>query len=128
MCKQLIHPVFFVLMLTLILTSAGRAQDADLLGWWPLNEGSGDAAFDLSASGNDGTIRNAATGGLGDGGSVWFNDPDRGMVISFNGDDGTGALINTDLIIPALGLQDSFTWAFWKKHGRICAKPSKSRQ
>jgi len=115
MCKKLGYAVSHVLILTLVVTSAARAADPDLIGWWPLNEGSGDTAYDLSGSAVDGTIRSAATGGLGDGGSVWFNDPDRGMVISFNGDDGTGALVNTDLIIPALGLQDSFTWAFWAK-------------
>jgi hypothetical protein len=115
MCRKLINLVSFVLVLGLVLTSAAGAADPDLIGWWPLNEGSGDVAIDLSASGNDGTIRNADSGGLGDGGSVWVNDPERGMVISFNGDDGTGAVVSTDLIIPASTLDSDFTWAFWAK-------------
>ncbi|MHC4118541.1 MAG: LamG domain-containing protein [Planctomycetota bacterium] len=113
MCKKSVFS--FVLTLGLLLAGSVGAADPDLLGWWPLNEGSGDTAFDLSSSAKDGTVRNAATGGLGDGGSVWFNDPERGVVISFNGDDGTGALVNTDLIIPAMTMDNSFTWAFWAK-------------
>ena len=113
MSKKLICLVSFVLVLSLVLTSVAGAADPDLIGWWPLNEGSGDTVFDLSASGNNGTISKADTGGLGAGGSVWVNDPERGMVLSFNGDDGTGAVVSTDLIIPALTLDSTFSWAFW---------------
>ena len=113
MSKKLILSVSFVLMLSLVLTSAAGAADPDLIGWWPLNEGSGDTAFDLSASGNDGAITNADSGGLGAGGSAWVNDPERGMVLSFNGDDGSGAVVGTDLILPAMTMDNDFTWAFW---------------
>ena len=113
MCRRLIYLVPVVLVLSLVLTGAASAADADLIGWWPLNDGSGDTAIDLSASGNNGTIRNADSGGLGAGGSAWVNDPERGMVLSFNGDDGTGAVVSTDLIIPAMTFDNDFTWAFW---------------
>ncbi|MHC4583654.1 MAG: LamG domain-containing protein [Planctomycetota bacterium] len=113
MCRKLICQISFVLVLSLALTSTAGAADPDLIGWWPLNEGSGDIAFDLSASGNDGTIRNVDTGGLGVGGAAWVNDPERGMVLSFNGDDGTGSVVSTDLIIPALNFDNDFSWAFW---------------
>ncbi|MHC4726761.1 MAG: LamG-like jellyroll fold domain-containing protein, partial [Planctomycetota bacterium] len=113
MCRKLICLVSFLLVLNLVLTGATKAQDADLVGWWPLNEGSGDTAFDLSASGNDGSIRNADSGGLGAGGSVWVNDPERGTVMSFNGNDSTGAVVSTDLIIPAMTFDNDFSWAFW---------------
>ncbi len=72
-------------------------------------------ANDSSGNGNDGTINNADTGGLGDGGSVWVDDPERGMVISFNGDDSSGAYVSTDLTIPAMTMENDFTWAFWAK-------------
>jgi hypothetical protein len=52
---------------------------------YKLDEGEGAVAVDSSGGGNDGTIQNADAGGLGDGGSVWVDDPERGMVISFNG-------------------------------------------
>jgi hypothetical protein len=100
-------------VLSLVLTNVAGAADPDLIGWWPLNEGSGDVAIDLSASGNDGTITNADSGGLGDNGSAWVNDPERGMVLSFNGDDGSGAVVGTDLIIPAMTMDNNFSWAFW---------------
>ncbi|NQT03773.1 MAG: LamG domain-containing protein, partial [Planctomycetes bacterium] len=113
MCRKLICLVSFILVLGLALTSVAGAADPDLIGWWPLNEGSGDTAIDLSASGNDGTITNADSGGLGAGGSAWLNDPERGMVLSFNGDDGSGAVVSTDLIIPAMTMDNDFSWAFW---------------
>jgi hypothetical protein len=115
MCKKLIYLVSFFLALNLALTGRAQTVDPNLIGWWPLNEGSGDIAYDLSDAGNDGTILRADSGGLAADGSVWFMDPDHGMVVSFNGDDATGAYITTDLIIPALGLTDDFTWAFWAK-------------
>ncbi|MBL7146443.1 MAG: hypothetical protein ISS76_19545 [Phycisphaerae bacterium] len=115
MCKRLIYLVSFVFVLSLVLTSAAGAADPDLIGWWPLNEGSGDTAIDLSASGNDGTINNFDGGGLGAGGSVWVNDPERGMVASFSGDNSSGAYISTDLIIPFMDLDNDFTWALWVK-------------
>ena len=86
-----------------------------LLAHWKLDDGEGAVAVDSSGRGNDGTIHNADAGGLGDGGSVWFNDPERGMVISFNGDD-SGAYVSTPgKIIPAMSLDNDFTWAFWDK-------------
>ncbi len=115
MCRKSIYLVSFVLVLGLVLTSVAGAADPDLIGWWPLNEGSGDTAFDLSSSGNNGTINNADSGGLGAGGSAWFNDPERGMVLSFSGDNSSGTYVSTDLIIPAMSMDNDFTWAFWAK-------------
>ncbi len=115
MCKKLILLVSVVLVLDMVLISGAGAADPDLIGWWKLDEGSGNTATDLSASGNDGTINKTAGGGLGDGGSAWVDDPERGMVLSFNGDDGTGAYVNTDLILPAMTMENDFTWAFWVK-------------
>jgi len=112
MCRRLICLVSFVLVLSLVLTSVAGAN---LIGWWPLNDGSGDTVIDISASGNDGTINNFDGGGLGAGGAVWVNDPERGMVASFSGDNSSGAYISTDLIIPFMDLDNDFTWALWIK-------------
>jgi hypothetical protein len=54
------------------------------VGHWPLDDGAGDVAVDLSGGGNDGVINNP-NGGLGPDGSVWVDDPERGTVISFDG-------------------------------------------
>jgi len=95
MCRRLICLVSFVLVLSLVLTSVAGAN---LIGWWPLNDGSGDTVIDISASGNDGTINNFDGGGLG-----------------FSGDNSSGAYISTDLIIPFMDLDNDFTWALWIK-------------
>ncbi|MHC4535156.1 MAG: sugar-binding protein, partial [Planctomycetota bacterium] len=94
--------------------SVPEPEDPNPVGWWPLNEGSGDIAVDVSGRGNDGTINNADTGGLGDGGSVWVDDPERGMVISFNGT-AAGAFVRAG-DIPQMTLTNNFTWAFSAKH------------
>ncbi|MBN2592270.1 MAG: LamG domain-containing protein [Sedimentisphaerales bacterium] len=116
MFKKLILSVSVVLVLDLVLINGAGAVDPDLVGWWKLDEGSGDTAADLSASDNDGAIINAGTGGLGTNGSVWVEDPERGMVISLSGgDDSSGAYVTTDMIIPAMNFENDFTWAFWAK-------------
>jgi hypothetical protein len=84
---------------------------ADRIGHWPLDEGSGDTTADVSGSGTTGLIGNAATGGLGAGGSVWVSDPERGTVISFNGDANSAYVRVGD--IPQMTLDNDFTWAFW---------------
>jgi hypothetical protein len=114
MCKKLIYLVSFIFVLSLALAGGAKAADPNLIGWWPLNEGSGDVVTDLSGGGNDGTIQNADAGGLGDGGSVWVDDPERGTVISFNGT-AEGAFVRAG-DIPQMTLTNDFTWAFWAKH------------
>ena len=44
---------FFSFLLTLSLVGSAAA---DLIGWWPLDEGSGTTAVDASGNGNDGTL------------------------------------------------------------------------
>ena len=113
MCKKLIYLTSFFLVLSLVLVSGAKAADPNLVGWWPLNEGSGDVATDLSGSGNDGMI-GSLNGGLGLDGSVWVDDPVRGTVISFNGTS-EGAYVRAGEI-PQMTLTNDFTWAFWAKH------------
>jgi hypothetical protein len=87
--------------------------DPDLLGWWKLDEGSGNAAIDWSGQENHGEIL-YLDGGLGEDGGVWVDDPDKGMVLTFNGDNQTGAVVKAGKI-PALGANDDFTWSFWAR-------------
>jgi cellulose/xylan binding protein with CBM9 domain/concanavalin A-like lectin/glucanase superfamily protein len=114
MCRRWIYLASFVLVLSLAFASGTKAADPNLVGSWPLSEGLGEIAADLSGSGMDGTIYNP-DGGLGVDGSVWVEDPERGTVISFNGADGSGAYVVTDVIIPAMTIENDFTWAFWAK-------------
>jgi Concanavalin A-like lectin/glucanases superfamily len=114
MCRKLTSPVCFALMFGILLPTVSLGADPNLIGWWKLDEGSGDTVFDSSRSGTNGTIAHADTGGLGPGGSVWFNDPDHGTVLSFDGDDTNGAHVVAGRI-PPMTLTNDFTWAFWAK-------------
>jgi len=121
MCTKSTCLMTFVLVLGFSLTNVTVGADADLLGWWSLNEGEGDFARDSSGKENHGTIFNLDSG-LGIGGSVWVNDPERGMVVSFNGE-GSGAYIRVGEI-PRMTLTIDFTWAFWAKQDAANTTPN----
>ncbi len=113
MCrKKLVTWVLYTCIIGLVVGPAAQAGDPTLIAWWKLDDGAGTVVLDSSDYGNHGTVMNP-TGGMGIDGSVWFNDPERGVVISFNGADGSGAYVDTGLTIPAMTLQNDFTWAFW---------------
>ena len=105
---------FTCMLLLIIMASAvaALAQDPDpnMIGWWKLDDGAGDVAADSSGAGNHGTIYNLM-GGLGPNGAVWRTDPDRGMVLSFDGS-ASGAYVRVGSI-PQMTLTNDFTWAFW---------------
>ncbi len=54
MFKKLIYLACFCLVLSMVLT--GPAQ-AELVGWWRLDENTGTTAYDSSGNGNDGTLQ-----------------------------------------------------------------------
>ena len=47
MCRKLIYPTFFAVVLSLIVTSMAQAG---LIGWWTFDEGSGTTAYDTSGN------------------------------------------------------------------------------
>ncbi len=67
MYKKLTYSFSFVLLLALVLTSAAEAE---LVGWWKLDEGSGTAAADSSGYGNDGTLEGSAAWDAGNFGNA----------------------------------------------------------
>ncbi len=71
-----------------------------LLGYWPLDEGSGAVAGDASGTGADGTIIAPD--------AAWVSDPTRGTVYQSGG----GSYIDLGTL-PVIGLEDDFTWSFW---------------
>jgi hypothetical protein len=97
--------------------------DPNLIGWWKLQDGSGETVNDSSGHDKHGTIYHSG-GGLGPNGAVWVSDPERGTVLSFDGDDVTGAYADAGTI-PAMDLASGFTWAFWAKQdaGQSTAVP-----
>lgn len=94
MCKKLSCLFSLVLVLGLILTSAA---DAELVGWWKLDDGSGTVAADSSGYGRDGTIINAT-----------WDSGKYGMALAF---DGTAYV---DLPAEAWStIETQATFAFW---------------
>ena len=67
------------------------AKSQEMFGWWPLNDGAGETANDISGNDLAATINNVDFGGLGDGDSAWAEDPEFGTVLSFNGIDNSCA-------------------------------------
>ena len=50
----------------------------EIIGWWPLDDGTGSTAADSTAYGNDGTLV---------GSPAWTNDAERGWCLDFSGED-----------------------------------------
>jgi hypothetical protein len=85
-------------------------SNAELYGHWKLDDGNdSDEAADSGPRNEPGIIANHDIGGLSDDGSVWFDDPDRGTVLSLAGD---GAWVSAGNI-PIVDLDNDFTWNFW---------------
>ncbi|YCM44661.1 LamG-like jellyroll fold domain-containing protein [Verrucomicrobiaceae bacterium 227] len=107
------------LVIQVINPDASPVPDS-LFGNWPLNDGSGDIATDTSGNHFHAFITNSATGGLGIDGTVWAEDPEFGTVLSFDGENGTGAFATVGLPpiygqIPVMDLEQDFTWSLWAK-------------
>jgi hypothetical protein len=109
MCKKMIYLFCFVLVLGL---AAGIAN-ADLVGYWKFDEGSGNTAYDLSNYTNDGTIN---------GGPKWVAGK-IGAALEFDGSDDYVDCGND----PSLNINDRITVAAWVKttstaHGYFVSK------
>nr|MBC8472856.1 hypothetical protein [Planctomycetota bacterium] len=84
MSKKLIYMISFVLVLGLIVTGITKAADPDIIGWWKLDEGSGDTAIDSSGNGFDITLQNSMWEDGLFGGAVHFRGVGYGNIGSFN--------------------------------------------
>lgn len=56
MYRRFIYLACYVIIFNLVCISSIDAQDASLVGWWKLDEGSGETAYDSSGNVYDGTI------------------------------------------------------------------------
>jgi len=65
-----------VLIVSILLIGMASSGYADLVGHWPLDEGSGTTVADVSGNGNDGTIFNSPT---------WIAGPNGGGALEFHG-------------------------------------------
>ncbi len=100
------------------LIMAANAGAQGLIGLWEFEEGSGETVADSSGNGNNGTIFNPGAG-LGENGSVWANDPDRGAVLSFAGGEGGSYVLLGESLIPVMTFDQDFTWMFWAKQVNV---------
>ena len=75
MCRKMAYLVSFICVLSLALTGTTQAE---LVGWWRFDEGSGTMAVDASGNGNDGAF---------DGNPQWATGY-LGGALEFNGSDG----------------------------------------
>ena len=74
MCRKQNYLISLALLLSLVLSSSVQA---DLVGWWRLDGGSGSTATDSSGNGNDGTLQGGAQWALGkNAGAVEFDGVD----------------------------------------------------
>ncbi|MCP4189122.1 MAG: LamG domain-containing protein [Planctomycetaceae bacterium] len=101
----------------LFLVTANASQ-ADLYGHWPLDDGEGDTAKDLSSNEQHGEIYDYDFLGLGDDGSVWVDDDERGMVMGI-----AGAWVDAGEL-PVMDLDNDFSWALWTKQSFDEPSPS----
>lgn len=56
--------------MSLLAWTSPLAKSQEMFGWWPLNEGIGDTANDISGNDLSALINNVDFGGLGDGESA----------------------------------------------------------
>ena len=94
MLKKMTLAIVVALLVQWLPVQRCSAQGAAPLGWWKLDEGAGTTATDLSGNGNHGTLGGAPT---------WVDDPERGAVLSFDGDND---YVETGLTIPAMDLEN----------------------
>ncbi len=106
MCRKLMYLVSFALLLGIVPT---RVADADLIGWWRFNEGSGDTANDSSGNDHHGTLIGIPE---------WVVGPDGfGGALAFNPDVCVG--VDCGIFDPTNGT-GQFTvalWAYWDGTG-----------
>jgi hypothetical protein len=68
-----------------VLPATAGADGFPLVGWWPMNEGSGQVIHDWSGHANNGTLGNSA--GVDDQDPAWIRGVFSGSALSFGGND-----------------------------------------
>src|SRR3954453_11371255 len=72
-------------ILALALPATASADSFPLMGWWPMNEGSGQTVRDWSGHGNIGRLR--STAGADGNDPTWIRGVLAGSALRFDGDD-----------------------------------------
>jgi hypothetical protein len=80
--RSILAAAFSVAALVALPATAG-ADGFPLVGWWPMNEGSGQVIHDYSGHGNHGTLGNSP--GVDDQDPAWIRGVFAGSALSFGG-------------------------------------------
>ncbi len=98
-----------------ILMVLGLTAQAELVAYWPLNEGSGQIAADASANGNDGTLGDTTNPETAD--PVWVTDAERGTVLEWSGDNAPDQWVNLTTHLGSFSGLNQGTITAWIKIG-----------
>jgi len=99
---------FFVLMLGLAAGAANADIASGLVGYYSLNEGAGDTAYDMSGSGHDGTLYNNVT---------WISQGFTGGGINLDGTTNTRIELGTWNPAEGTGQMSLTLWIRWAGGG-----------
>ncbi len=102
MCRKMLFSVSFVLLLSMVLSSAADA--GALIGWWKLDDGTGTIAKDSSGLGNDGIFGTEGT-------PKWVAGIKSGAIEL----DGNDDYININAIADDMPKNNNFTVSAWVK-------------
>lgn len=84
----------------LIAATFATSANAQLIGHWAFDEGTGTTAADSSGGGNDGSITDG----------IWGSDATRSSFLEFNG---TTSVVDPTFSLPVMSATNDFTWALW---------------
>jgi len=108
MSKKLIYLVSFVLVLGLAAGVANADITSGLVGYYPLDEGAGDTAYDISGNGHNGTLHNGVT---------WISQGYRNGGINLDGTTNTRIELGTWNPAEGTGQLSLALWIKWAGGG-----------
>lgn len=114
MSKTMYHSRKYVCVMSLVLTlglaagTAGAGITTGLIGYYPLDEGAGNVARDMSGAGHNGTLYNGAT---------WISPGHQGSGVNFNGTTDTRIDLGTWNPAEGTGQLSLALWMRWAGGG-----------
>ena len=108
MLKKSIYPAFYILLLGLAISSANVDISSGLVGYYTLDEGAGNIAYDMSGNGHDGILHNGVT---------WISQGYKGSGIHLDGTTNTRIELGTWNPAEGTGQLSLTLWIRWAGGG-----------
>jgi hypothetical protein len=108
MFKKSIYPAFYILLLGLAISSANADISSGLVGYYTLDEGAGNIAYDMSGNGHDGILHNGVT---------WISQGYKGSGIHLDGTTNTRIELGTWNPAEGTGQLSLTLWIRWAGGG-----------